>query len=209
MSRCRSRKRFYFSWNLSRNGSSKKFHETDHVTRYNACWNLFRSGVVWHKFQLKVSTCNGCLRMSIVGFLFVFSLYISFSRKIRTRCRRCHQENYRPKVNSVIYQHTQALRFTEKNMSQEIIPNSKFGKTTAITCWGMPDLLQTWVAPEEGFFFKPKYRGNLYTYIFPFTDIQPSRVHFRTWIIWLENLHVAKWKKKMLHVVTVERKESQ
>ena len=61
-SRCRSRKRFYFSWNLSRNGSSKKFHETDHVTRCNACWNLFRSAVA-HKFQLKVSACNGGFRV--------------------------------------------------------------------------------------------------------------------------------------------------
>ena len=50
VSRCRSIKRFYFSWNLSRNGSSKTFHETDHVTRCNACWNLFRSAVA-HKFQ--------------------------------------------------------------------------------------------------------------------------------------------------------------
>ena len=36
----------------------KKFHKTDHVTWCNACWNLFRSAVA-HKFQLKVSTCNG------------------------------------------------------------------------------------------------------------------------------------------------------
>ena len=43
--------------NLSRNGSSKKFHETNHVTRCNASWNLFRIAVA-HKFQLKVSTCN-------------------------------------------------------------------------------------------------------------------------------------------------------
>ena len=59
-SRCRSRKRFYFSWNLSPNGSSKKFHEIDHVTRCIACWNLFRSAAA-HKFQLKVSMCNGGL----------------------------------------------------------------------------------------------------------------------------------------------------
>ena len=65
-SRCRSRKWFYFSWNLSRNGSSKKFHETDHVTWRNACWNLFRSAVA-HKFQLKVSTCNGGLKGGWVG----------------------------------------------------------------------------------------------------------------------------------------------
>ena len=54
---CWSRKPFYFSWNLSRNESSKTFHETDHVTWCNACWNLFGI-VVPHKFQLKVLTCN-------------------------------------------------------------------------------------------------------------------------------------------------------
>ena len=60
VSRCRRRKRFYFSWNLSCNGSSKKFHKTNHVTRCNACWNLFRSTLA-HKFQLKVSMCNSGL----------------------------------------------------------------------------------------------------------------------------------------------------
>ena len=70
--RCRGRKRFYFSWNLSRNESLKKFQETDHVTRCNACWNLFRSAVA-HKFQPKVSTCDSG-----------FSLYILFSL-----CRSC------------------------------------------------------------------------------------------------------------------------
>ena len=69
-SRCRSRKRLYFSWNLSRNGNSQKFHETDHVTRCNACGNLFRSAVA-HKFQLKVSTCNGGL-----SFMFAFPVSI-------------------------------------------------------------------------------------------------------------------------------------
>ena len=53
--RCRSRKWFYFSWNLSHNGNSKKFHKTDHVTQCNASWNLF---CVAHKFHLKVSMCN-------------------------------------------------------------------------------------------------------------------------------------------------------
>ena len=57
---CRSRKRFYFLWNLSRSGSSKRFHETEYVTRCNTCRNLFRI-VVAHKFQLTVSTCNGGL----------------------------------------------------------------------------------------------------------------------------------------------------
>ena len=52
------RPRFYFLWNLSRNGSSKKFHETNHVTQCNVCWNMFRSAVT-HKFLLKFSTCNG------------------------------------------------------------------------------------------------------------------------------------------------------
>ena len=72
-SHCRSRKRFYFSWNLSRNGSSKKFHETDHVTRCHVCWNLFRSAVA-HKFQLKVSACNGGLNVSI-SFLFLVCFF--------------------------------------------------------------------------------------------------------------------------------------
>ena len=35
--RCRSRIRFYFKWNLSRNGSLKKFQEADRVTQCNAC----------------------------------------------------------------------------------------------------------------------------------------------------------------------------
>ena len=64
-SRCRSRKRFYFSWNLSRNGSSKKFHETGHVTLCNTCWNLFRSTIA-QEFQLKVSMCNGGLTVMSV-----------------------------------------------------------------------------------------------------------------------------------------------
>ena len=67
---CRSRKRFYSSWNLSRNESSKKFHETDHVTWCNACWNLFRI-VVAHKFQLKVSTCNSGFTASYRSFILV------------------------------------------------------------------------------------------------------------------------------------------
>ena len=55
--RCRNRQRFYFTWYLPHNGSSKKFHETDHITRCNACWNLFRSAIA-RQFHLKVSTCN-------------------------------------------------------------------------------------------------------------------------------------------------------
>ena len=42
----------------------KKFHETDHVTRCNACWNMFRNAFS-HKFQLKVSTCNSGLKLSL------------------------------------------------------------------------------------------------------------------------------------------------
>ena len=67
-SRCRSRKRFYFSWNLSRNGSPKTFRETDHVTRCNACWNLFRSAVA-HKFQLKFQRVTTALGpQSLLGY---------------------------------------------------------------------------------------------------------------------------------------------
>ena len=55
--RCRNRQRFYFTWYLPYNGSSKKFHETDHITRCNTCWNLFRSAIA-RQFHLKVSTCN-------------------------------------------------------------------------------------------------------------------------------------------------------
>ena len=43
----------------------KKFHETDHVTRCNACWNMFRNAFA-HKFQLKVSTCNSGLKLFLV-----------------------------------------------------------------------------------------------------------------------------------------------
>ena len=50
--------------------SSKKFHETDHVTRCNDCWNLFRI-VVAHKFQLKVSTCNSGFTASYRSFILV------------------------------------------------------------------------------------------------------------------------------------------
>ena len=34
--RCRNRQRFYFTWYLPHNRSSRKFHETDHITRCNA-----------------------------------------------------------------------------------------------------------------------------------------------------------------------------
>ena len=60
LDRCRNRQKFYFTWYLPRNGSSKKFHETDHITRCNACWNLFHSAAA-HKFHLKAPKCNSGL----------------------------------------------------------------------------------------------------------------------------------------------------
>ena len=60
LDRCRNRQQFYLTWYLPRNGSSKKFHETDHITRCNACWNLFHSAAA-HKFHLKASKCNSGL----------------------------------------------------------------------------------------------------------------------------------------------------
>ena len=50
-SHCRSRKQFYFSWNLSRNGSSKKFHETDYVTRCYACWKNWFAALLHTSFS--------------------------------------------------------------------------------------------------------------------------------------------------------------
>lgn len=82
-SHCRSRKQCYFSWNLSRNGSSKKFHETDYVTRCNACWKLIRSAVA-HKFQLTVSTYNG-------GFRSISHIFSSFHCQIAEKMTKSFQ----------------------------------------------------------------------------------------------------------------------
>ena len=82
-SHCRSRKRFYFSWNLSHNGSSKKFHKTDYVTWCNACWKLIRSAVA-PKFQLKVSTCNG-------GFRSISHIFSSFHCQIAEKVTKSFQ----------------------------------------------------------------------------------------------------------------------
>ena len=54
---------------MFRNGSSKKFHETDHVTRCNACGNLFRNAVhtSFTLFRIR-NTYNGYKKSLIRGF---------------------------------------------------------------------------------------------------------------------------------------------
>ena len=105
LDRCRNRQHFYFTWYLPRNGSSKTFHETDHITRCNACWNLFHSAAA-HKFHLKASKCNSGLINEIAccatckkacvkpglhvvasgGFHFSYKARSPYSRLCRTCC---------------------------------------------------------------------------------------------------------------------------
>ena len=49
---------------MSRDRSPKTFHETDHVSRFNASWKFFRSALA-HKFYLKASTCNNDFELPI------------------------------------------------------------------------------------------------------------------------------------------------
>ena len=56
--RCRSRKRFYFWWNLSRNRSSKSFTKPTMLHGATPVEHVSHRNTVAQKFQLKVSTCN-------------------------------------------------------------------------------------------------------------------------------------------------------
>ena len=92
---CRNRQQFYFTWYLPRNEISKKFHKTDHITRCNACWNLFHSAGA-HEFHRNNSglineiACCGTRKKAWVkpGLHVVVSGGFHFSYK-GCLCRTC------------------------------------------------------------------------------------------------------------------------
>ena len=97
LDRCRNRQQFYFTWYLPRNGSSKKFHETDHITRCNACWNLFHSPAAKCNRGLinEIACCATCKKACVKpglhvvvsgGFHFSYKARLPHSRLCRTCC---------------------------------------------------------------------------------------------------------------------------
>ena len=68
----------------------KKFHETDHVTRCNACLNMFRNAVA-HKFQLKVSICKSGFNSHCFAIYHALARYHTYLETLKklTQAKKC------------------------------------------------------------------------------------------------------------------------